>query len=143
MSDKFPRLVYTGRGRPGWDTYFLGITRAVSLRGDCSRRRVGAVLVRWDRRIASTGYNGVPPGALGCLEGPCERVSRALQGDVLCPGYSDCRSVHAEANALLYASKDDCAGSTLYITDEPCTSCLKLIRGAGVARIVTPNGELS
>ncbi|MER7208497.1 deaminase [Streptosporangium sp. NPDC000239] len=131
--------------RPSWDDYFLRIARAVAARGDCSRRQVGAVLVRPDRRIASTGYNGVPPGSPGCLASPCERVGLALRsvdGGGVCPGYSDCRSVHAEANALLYASKDDCEGSsTLYCTDEPCVGCLKLIRGAGVARIVTPNGE--
>lgn len=120
--------------RPGWDEYFLGIARAVSARGDCSRRKVGAVLVRPDRRIASTGYNGAAPGTPGCLELPCPRVTRAT----ICPGYSDCRAVHAEANALLYASKNDCEGATLYITDPPCDGCLKLIRGAGIARVVTP-----
>lgn len=129
-----------GDPRPGWDAYFLDIARAVAERGDCSRRQVGAVLVRPDRRIASTGYNGVPPGSPGCLARPCERVELAqrLGDEVVCPGYSDCRSVHAEANALLYASKDDCTGATLYITDAPCGGCMKLIRGSGVARVVTP-----
>jgi dCMP deaminase len=61
---------------------------------------------------------------------------------VVCPGYSDCRAVHAEANALLYASKDDCTGATLYITDTPCNGCLKLIQGAGVRRIVTPGIDI-
>ncbi|WP_443075517.1 hypothetical protein [Streptosporangium sp. NBC_01469] len=89
---------------------------------------IGTVLLRPDRRIASTGYNGVPPGDDGCLSAPCERVGKALRGSSICAGYSDCRSVHTEANALLYASKDDC-------TDEPCSSCMKLIRGAGVARL--------
>ncbi|MER5643976.1 deaminase [Streptosporangium sp. NPDC002524] len=124
--------------RPSWDEYFLGMARAASLRGDCSRRRVGAVLVRPDHRTAGTGYNGVPPGAPGCLSVPCERVGKALRGDDVCPGYSDCRSVHAEANALLDADRDDRMGATLYVTDEPCSSCMKLIRGAGVARVVTP-----
>lgn len=132
--------------RPGWDDYFLTIASAVSRRGDCSRRRVGAVLVRPDRRIASTGYNGTNPGAPGCLESPCPRAVRAMAEGVgrgaLCPGYSDCKAVHAEANALLYASKDDCTGAALYITDDPCNGCLKLIRGAGVTRIVTPNIDL-
>jgi dCMP deaminase len=140
--------------RPDWDTYFLAIASAVSRRGDCSRRRVGAVLVRPDRRIASTGYNGVPPNEPGCLQSPCERVGKALRGEAEalgpgvrgagpCPGYSDCRSIHAESNALLYASRDDCVGATLYITDDPCNGCLKLIRGAGIRRVVAPGFQLS
>jgi dCMP deaminase len=47
--------------RPDWDDYFLGIARAVAARGECVRSRVGAVLVR-DNRIVATGYNGVPAG---------------------------------------------------------------------------------
>lgn len=69
-------------------------------------------------------------------------MEAGVRGDSPCPGYSDCRSVHAEANALLYASKDDCTGATLYITDDPCNGCLKFIRGAGVRRVVTPNIDL-
>jgi dCMP deaminase len=60
-------------GRPGWDEYFLGIARAVSARADCTRRQVGAVIVK-DRRIVSTGYNGAPAGEPGCLSaGACPR----------------------------------------------------------------------
>lgn len=58
--------------RPGWREYFLGVAEAVAARGDCTRRRVGAVLVQ-DHRIVSTGYNGAPRGAPGCLEGACPR----------------------------------------------------------------------
>ncbi|SFI80266.1 dCMP deaminase [Streptosporangium canum] len=130
-------------GRPGWDEYFLGIASAVSQRGDCVRRRVGAVIARPDHRTAGTGYNGVPPGAPGCIERPCLRVSKAERGEEICPGYSDCRSVHAEANALLDANRDDCVGATLYCTDDPCQGCLKLIRGAGIARVVTPHKEMN
>lgn len=133
MSDPLERPA-----RPNWDGYFLGIALAVSRRGDCSRRKVGAVLVSGDHRIVSTGYNGVPPGDAGCLESPCRRVS----ADSPCPGYSDCRSVHAEANALLYANRADCEDSTLYITDAPCNNCLKLIKAARVWRVVWPEGSV-
>lgn len=53
--------------RPDWDTYFLGIAEAVALRADCTRRRIGALIVDADRRIISAGYNGAPPGKPGCL----------------------------------------------------------------------------
>lgn len=60
--------------RPDWDTYFLGIAKAVAARADCTRRRIGAVIVDADHRIISAGYNGAPPGKPGCLsEGACPR----------------------------------------------------------------------
>jgi dCMP deaminase len=60
-------------GRPGWDDYFLAIAEAVAARADCTRRQVGAVIVR-DHRIVATGYNGAPPGHRGCLSaGACPR----------------------------------------------------------------------
>lgn len=125
-------------GRPEWDLYFLAIARAVALRGDCVRDRVGAVLVGRDKRILSTGYNGVRSGAPGCMERPCERVGKALRGEELCPGYSDCRSTHAEGNVLLYADSTDCREATLYISRRPCTSCTKLISSSGVRIVVYP-----
>ena len=118
--------------RPDWDTYFLGICEAVSTRADCSRRQVGCVITR-DNRIVSTGYNGAPAGAPGCLAGACPRArgETAISGD-----YDMCIAVHAEANALLYAAYDDCKGATMYCTDEPCQGCSKLIAAAGIAQLV-------
>lgn len=130
--------------RPDWDDYFLGIAEAVSMRGECSRSRVGAVLVR-DRRIRSTGYNGAPSGRPSCLQGACPRAtSNAIPG---VSSYTDpataCIAIHAEANALLFASKDDCAGATLYVTRAPCAPCSRLSMGAGVLRLVHPSGFLT
>ncbi|MFF3673583.1 deoxycytidylate deaminase [Streptomyces sp. NPDC002120] len=121
--------------RPGWDAYFIGIAEAVAVRGDCLRCRVGAVLVRPDKRIAATGYNGVASGVRGCLEGGCKRC---LSDQPSGSGYEDCIETHAEANALLYADWQDCQEATLYITRAPCAHCRKLIRSAGVARVVYP-----
>ncbi|TDD97237.1 hypothetical protein E1298_01890 [Actinomadura rubrisoli] len=71
--------------RPSWDEYYLGIAQAVSARGDCSQRGVGAVVVhRAGNWIAGAGF-GAPPG---CLEEPCPRVYAAQ----LCAGYSDGRA---------------------------------------------------
>lgn len=123
--------------RPGWDEYFLGIALAVSARGDCLRCRVGAVLVGPDRRIRSTGYNGSYPGGPSCSAGECGRCTSDVPSGT---GYENCIEVHAEANALLYASWEDCQGSTLFVTRDPCKDCTKLIRASGVAWIVTPSG---
>jgi dCMP deaminase len=119
--------------RPDWATYFLGIASAVSLRGDCIRCQVGAVLVGPDHRIRSTGYNGSYPGGPSCSAGECGRCSSEVPSG---SGYEDCIEVHAEANALLYASWEDCQGSTLYATRKPCKDCTKLIRSSGVKTVV-------
>lgn len=132
--------------RPEWDDYFLGIAEAVSMRGECSRRRVGAVLVKADasgrRLIRATGYNGAPAGAPSCLKGACPRAfSNAKPGSSYDTGAGSCIAVHAEGNVLLYASPENCEDATLYLTDEPCGGCERLILGAGVARVVYPDGE--
>lgn len=116
--------------RPDWDEYFLGIARAVSVRSDCERARVGAVVVK-DRRIRGTGYNGAPAGQTGCVECP-RRLSAVPPGS----SYDNCVAVHAEANALLYCDREDLVGATLYITREPCYACTKLIAATGITRVV-------
>lgn len=118
--------------RPDWNEYFLNIARTVSERSDCERDKVGAVVVN-GRRIRSTGYNGAPSGASGCRTCP-----RRLSGCTPGSDYSNCVAVHAEANALLYCDRADLIDATLYITREPCTECTKLIRAAGVSKVVTP-----
>lgn len=129
--------------RPGWDDYFLGIAGAVSLRADCSRRSVGAVVVR-DNRIVSTGYNGSPPRGPSCLRGDCPRASSSVPpGSSYDTGPGACIAVHAEANAVLYAGRDGCVGSTLYVTAEPCEGCWKLIQASGLAYVLWPGGMLA
>lgn len=132
---------------PGWDDYFLGIARAVSARAKCTRRHVGAVLVSPDRRIIATGYNGAASGQPDCLEGACPRGRLGYDqvpglGDYDRPGTPGfCIAIHAEVNALLYATRDT-KGSTAYITDEPCPGCRKALAAAGIVRAVWPDGEL-
>jgi len=123
--------------RPSWDEYFLAIAGTVSLRADCSRRQVGAVVVKGNR-IVSTGYNGSPPGFPGCAtDGACPRAASGVTpGSSYDTGPGTCISIHAEANALLYAGVDGCKGATLYLTTQPCEGCMKLIYAAGIARIV-------
>lgn len=130
---------------PGWDEYFLGIATAVSARAKCTRRRVGAVLVH-EHRIIATGYNGAAPGRPDCLEGACPR-GRLGYAEV--PAFSDydvpgapgfCIAIHAEVNALLFATRDT-AGCTAYVTDQPCPGCRKALAAAGVVRAVWPDGQ--
>lgn len=134
--------------RPDWDSYFIRLTTVIAMRADCRRRQHGCVLVDQDHRIIGTGYNGAPSGDPGCMAGACPRG--ALSYDELASftsydeGPGRCISVHAEANALLYA-RTSCKGATAYVTGEPCPTCFKLLRGAGVARLVylTPSAHRS
>lgn len=129
--------------RPDWDEYFLGIAEAVSKRGDCSRRQVGAVVVDGENRIVSTGFNGAEPGGPSCLNGECPRArSDVPPGSSYDTGPGACIAVHAEANALLYAGREGTLGSTLYLTDPPCDGCMKLIKAAGIVKIVWPQNVL-
>jgi dCMP deaminase len=129
------------KSRPSWDEYWLLIAKAVSTRSACTRRKVGAVLVK-NNRIVSTGYNGPPSGDKECAELPCPRSqSDVAPGPPYSEGPGRCIAIHAEANVLLYTQgRASVEGAILYITHEPCFDCLKLIRGAGVIRIVHPEG---
>ena len=130
---------------PNWDEYFLGIAEAVSARAKCTRRKVGALLVI-DKRIIATGYNGAAPGRPDCLEGACPR-GRLAYSEV--PAFTDhdlpgtagfCIAIHAEVNALLFATRDT-KGATVYVTDQPCPGCRKALAAAGIIRAVWPGGS--
>lgn len=122
--------------RPDWNEYFLGIAKAVSVRSDCERDKVGAVVVK-DHRIRATGYNGSPRGMPGCESCP-RRTSGCASGADYSAGNGRCVAIHAEANALLYCDREDLKGATIYVTREPCYDCSKLIAGAGIVEVVTP-----
>lgn len=122
--------------RPSWDDYYLGIAKAVSTRGDCVRRQHGAVIVK-NYSIIATGYNGSPPGSnKSCgATGQCPRNldpnSKHGEGS-----YDLCWATHAEANAIIRASREDLQNSIIYITGSPCPGCSKLIASAGIDRVV-------
>ncbi len=120
--------------RPDWDTYFMNITQVVKTRGNCSRRQVGAVIVK-DRRIVTTGYNGTPSGIKNCFEGGCARCAGgAASGQDL----SECICAHAEENAIVQAAFHGVSvrDGVLYCTDSPCLMCAKMIISAGITRVV-------
>jgi dCMP deaminase len=114
-------------GRPSWDEYFLAIARTVATRATCSRRSVGAVIVK-DKRILATGYNGAPVGLRHCDH---------RDGGDMVDGHC-ARSTHAEQNAIVQAARHglSIAGGTMYCTDHPCLTCSKLAINAGIVRIV-------
>jgi dCMP deaminase len=122
--------------RPDWDSYFIGIARAVALRSDCLRAQVGAVIVDHRRRIVSTGYVGTFPGTPGCLAGACPRGKMSYQECQPGTAYDNCISFHAEKNAILYSDRSRHEGGTIYVTREPCNWCGKLIAASGIVRSV-------
>ena len=120
--------------RPDWDTYYLGIADAVAARAECSRRKVGAVIVR-DHSIVATGYNGAPAGHRSCLDGSCPRATSSSEPGT---GYaaSGCVAIHAETNAIIRAGRERCLGATIYVTAPPCDLCAPLIKAAGIKQVV-------
>lgn len=124
--------------RPDWDTYFMAMAKLASTRSSCLRRAVGAVLVK-DRRLLSTGYNGVPTGVTHC------EVSGCLREKLHVPSgerHELCRGLHAEQNAILQAALHGVSikGASLYCTNLPCIICAKMLINAGVRRIVYLDG---
>lgn len=118
----------------------MQITKDVSARGSCLRRKVGCVLVSEDRRILSTGYNGKAAGLPNCDD------ANPFEGKLhpnACPGafspsgtnLGGCRALHSEWNALLYCS-DVRAIHTAYVTASPCITCVELLLGTGCKRVV-------
>jgi dCMP deaminase len=124
--------------RPGWDEYFMEITRLVARRSSCLRRQVGAVLVK-DRNILATGYNGVPTGITHCAETGCLRAKMNVPSG---ERHELCRGLHAEQNAIIQAAKHgtNIDGATLYSTTMPCIICAKMIINAGIQRVVYEEG---
>lgn len=122
--------------RPDWHTYFLTIATSVAGRSDCTRAKVGAVIVDRQNRIISTGYVGTAPGQPGCLAGHCPRGKRTVEACVPGSDYSNCISFHAEVNALLYSDRSRHQGGTIYVTRRPCDWCTKLLCASGLATAI-------
>jgi len=124
--------------RPDWDTYFMEIAQLVSKRSTCLRRKVGAVLVK-EKRILATGYNGAPTGLAHCKEVGCIREKLKIPSG---ERHELCRGLHAEQNAILQAAYHGVSikGSKLYITCHPCSVCAKMIINAGIEEVIIKEG---
>ena len=124
--------------RPSWDEYFIDIARLVSKRSTCLRRKVGAIVVK-NRRVLATGYNGTPSGITHCSEIGCFRETMKIPSG---QRHELCRGLHAEQNALLQASLYGIGleGSILYCTTRPCIICAKMLINAGIKEVVILEG---
>lgn len=128
--------------RPSWDEYYLAIARAVSARADCSRRKVGAILVNQHNRHRGSGYNGGRSKGPSCLRGECPRGrSDVAPGSSYDTGAGACIAIHAEQNLIMDTTPEERMDGTIYITDEPCGGCLRMLQGSNVIRIVWPEGQ--
>ena len=125
--------------------YYLDIAETVAERSTCLRRRYGAIIVKNDE-IISTGYNGAPRGRKNCID-----LNRCIREEMNVPSgerYELCRSVHAEANCIISASRRDMLGATLYLAckdgksdalmpgTSSCTMCRRQIINAGISQVV-------
>lgn len=125
--------MYESSQRPTWDEYFLMLAKLAATRSTCLAFPVGAAIVK-DRQILATGYNGSPAGSVHCTaQGYCYEGLSSCDASKIMPS----RSVHAEANAIAQAAKHgiSTAGATIYVTLEPCLSCLKLVISAGIREV--------
>ena len=127
------------------ENYYLDIAETVLERATCLRRVYGAIIVKNDE-IISTGYNGAPRGRKNCVDlGYCTREQlKVPRGE----RYELCRSVHAEANAIISASRRDMVGSTLYLVGKDaqsgellgdatsCAMCRRQVINAGISRVI-------
>ena len=116
----------------------MKIAHIVAQRSTCLRRNVGAVIVK-DKRMLATGYNGAPSGLEHCLDSGCLREKLKIPSG---QRHELCRGLHGEQNAIIQASlygisvKD----STVYITNQPCIICAKMLINAGVKEVVISDG---
>lgn len=148
MERRLVTTMITSKDRRNKDEYYLDIAASVAKRSTCLRRRYGAVIVNNDEIIA-TGYNGSPRGEKNCCDtGECWREAHHIpHGEQ----YEKCVSVHAEMNAIISAARKDMVGGTLYlagfeviepINAIPCTICRRLIKNAGIKRVVNIYGDV-
>lgn len=125
--------------RPPWDVYFMLQAQIAKLRSNCLTRKVGAVIVK-DKRQIATGYNGTPSGIVNCFDGGCQRCLDRQRGLVPAgAGLDRCLCNHAESNAILQCAVmgNSTKGSTIYCTLSPCLDCTKMIVTSGIVRVVT------
>ena len=133
------------------DEYYLQIADAVSIKSKCLKKHYGAIIVK-NNEIISTGFNGPARGEDHCVK--CTKVGS--DKDMI--EYSSCPAIHAEMNCIISASRQEMLGSVLYlsgrdvsgaieeiglpITARPCEICLRLIKNAGIDKVINKSGVI-
>ena len=130
--------------------YYLDIAETVSKRSTCLRRHFGAIIVKNDE-ILSTGYTGAPRARRNCTDiGSCHRETLKIpRGE----RYELCRSVHAEANAIISVARRECIGATMYLVGleadtgeyvkdaNSCPMCKRLVINSGISTVIIRNNS--
>lgn len=130
--------------RPSKVKYYLDIAAAVAARSTCIRRQYGAVIVKNDT-IVSTGYNGTARGLVNCCDlNECYREAHNIPHG---QQYEKCKAVHAEANAIINASREEMCGAILFLAGfengermknpTPCAMCGRMIINSGIRRVIS------
>ena len=132
------------------ENYYLDIACTVASRATCLRKKFGAIIVKNDV-IVATGYNGAPRGRKNCTD-----MGYCLREDLKIPRgerYELCRSVHAEANAIIAASREQMLGATIYLAcidgksgelvpdTCSCQMCKRLVINAGIEKVIVRNSK--
>lgn len=121
--------------RPSFQEYFMGLAKQASIRSNCIRAQVGAIVVDTNNKIKSTGYNGTPSGVNSCMEkGYCYRLENNIPSGTR---YETCQSLHAEMNSIIQAGEDLCRDGSIYIYghNQVCILCKRFIIQAGIKYI--------
>lgn len=120
--------------RATWDEVWMAVADAIAFRSRCDLAQVGAVIVTQDQKVNSSSYNGPMAGLE--LSGTCRSWCPRYLADRTNSTYSNCFSVHAEANAIIRADHNAIAGGTIYVSRSCCVNCVRLIGNSGITRLV-------
>ena len=124
--------------RPTWDHYFMRMAFLAASRSNCTRRKVGAVIVK-DKNVLATGYNGPPSGTVHCDVGGCIRDELDVPSG---ERHELCRGLHAEQNAIIQAAVHGVSikDAVIYVTTHPCVVCSKMLMNAQIREIIYAQG---
>lgn len=124
--------------RPTWDQYFMRMAFLAASRSNCTRRKVGAVIVK-DKNVLATGYNGPPSGTVHCDVVGCIRDELDVPSG---ERHELCRGLHAEQNAIIQAAVHGVSirDAVIYVTTHPCVVCSKMLMNAQIKEIIYAQG---